>query len=282
MADYPALPLWTDRYFADTRHLSRDEHGAYLLLLMEAWRRPRCSLPDDDVLLARLTCSTPDEWAALKSTVMAFWSLDGRSKEWTQKALSKERDFLSNQRKSQKGRIAKRWNNKEKADTGAIPERYPADTPTPTPTVSTDTFANAKASAVEVKTEPPPTAKPVTKKEQGGGSAEDRFWAMAGPAGDRGIARSTLAQLARVLNGDFERGVGIVTDAMAAKGPRPYLAKIIQNLKAEATPSLPLASPDVPQWAAEARGQGYPVQREGRYWRMAGALYDDGGEQVGN
>lgn len=91
-----------------------------------------------------------------------------------------------------------------------------------------------------------------------------------------------MGQLAKALNGDFGRGVGIVTDAMAAKGPRPYLAKIIRNLKAEASPSLPLASPDVPQWVSEARAQGYPAQREGRYWRMAGALYDDGGEQVGN
>ncbi|MEO9230902.1 MAG: DUF1376 domain-containing protein [Devosia sp.] len=136
MADYPALPLWTDKYFADTRHLTRDQHGAYLLLLMEAWRRPTCSLPDDDSLLARLTCSSPDEWASLKPTVMAFWNLDGRSKTWTQKALSKEREFLSNQRKSQKSRIAKRWNKTEKTDTGSIPDRYPVDTPTPTPTLT--------------------------------------------------------------------------------------------------------------------------------------------------
>ena len=54
MAEFPALALWTDAYLADTRHLSTLEHGAYLLLMMEAWRRPHCDLPDDDRVLARL------------------------------------------------------------------------------------------------------------------------------------------------------------------------------------------------------------------------------------
>jgi uncharacterized protein YdaU (DUF1376 family) len=134
MADYPALPLWTDKYFADTRHLSRDQHGAYLLLLMEAWRRPSCSLPDNDVLLARLTCSTMEEWMDLKPVVMAFWRIDGRSKEWTQKALSKEREFLVKQSKSQRDRAAKRWKETTKADAGKMPDECPPDAPTPTPT----------------------------------------------------------------------------------------------------------------------------------------------------
>jgi hypothetical protein len=43
MAEFPALPLWTDAYLGDTRHLSQSEHGAYLLLLITAWRTPNCS-----------------------------------------------------------------------------------------------------------------------------------------------------------------------------------------------------------------------------------------------
>lgn len=90
MAEFPALPLWTDAYLADTRHLTTHEHGAYLLLLMEAWRHPDCSLPDNDRVLARLTCMNPGRWARCKDTVLAFFELgdDGR---WRQKRLTKER-----------------------------------------------------------------------------------------------------------------------------------------------------------------------------------------------
>ena len=62
MAEFPHLPLFTDAYLADTRHLTTEEHGAYLLLMMEAWRRPECSLPDDDRLLARLCGLSIERW----------------------------------------------------------------------------------------------------------------------------------------------------------------------------------------------------------------------------
>lgn len=39
MAEFPALPLWTDAYLADTAHLSYEEHGLYFHILMTMWRR---------------------------------------------------------------------------------------------------------------------------------------------------------------------------------------------------------------------------------------------------
>lgn len=85
MAEFPALPLFTDAYLADTRHLNTEEHGAYLLLMMEAWRRPECSLPDDDRLLARLAGLPLDRWQEVRPVVMQFWRRDGRRKTWTQR-----------------------------------------------------------------------------------------------------------------------------------------------------------------------------------------------------
>lgn len=120
MAEFPALPLWTDAYLADTRHLSTAQHGAYLLLLMEAWRRPRKTLPDDDALLAKLVSATADEWAALKPVVMAFWKRDGRSKEWGQKRLKIEAEYLATRRAMQRDRAAKRWNSEKKQDAVAM------------------------------------------------------------------------------------------------------------------------------------------------------------------
>lgn len=90
MAEFPALPLWTDAYIADTQHLTNEEHGAYLRLLMFAWRTPNCSLPDDDKRLAIMIGVTPKKWATIKQTVMQFWTLkDG---QWTQKKLGAERE----------------------------------------------------------------------------------------------------------------------------------------------------------------------------------------------
>lgn len=135
MAEFPAMPWWTDRYLADTRHLDRAQHGSYMLLLMEAWRRPRCSLPDDDAILARLAGCTEDEWRAEKAVVMTFWTLDRRRKEWVQKGQLKERAFVENKRQSQRDKARKRWDNEKKGDAPAMPKPCPDDAPTPTPTV---------------------------------------------------------------------------------------------------------------------------------------------------
>lgn len=73
MAEHPALPLWTDAYIGDTAHLSLEQHGAYLKLLMFAWRRRDCALPDDDRQLANVVGVSTRQWRKLKPVVMAFW-----------------------------------------------------------------------------------------------------------------------------------------------------------------------------------------------------------------
>jgi uncharacterized protein YdaU (DUF1376 family) len=93
MSEFAFLPLSTDAYLADTRHLSAQQHGAYLLLLMMAWRMPNCHLPDDDGKLAKWACVDRRTWLRIKPIVMDFWTLgpDG----WAQKRLSKEREYVS-------------------------------------------------------------------------------------------------------------------------------------------------------------------------------------------
>lgn len=148
MADFPAMPLWTDAYLADTRHLSQAEHGAYLLLLMEAWRRPRCCLPDDDKLLARLSGSpSVDEWLALKPAVMAFWNLDARASEWTQKRMMREREFVEKNRRQKRDAARKSWQKRKKADAVAS-EPHVQPTPTPTP-LNESTNVDSAATAAE-------------------------------------------------------------------------------------------------------------------------------------
>jgi uncharacterized protein YdaU (DUF1376 family) len=155
MAELPFLPLATDAYLADTRHLSTLEHGAYLLLLMEAWRRPHCNLPDDDLLLARLSGLPVVEWLEIKPTIMAFWSLDGRSKTWTQKRLSKERSRALSVSTIRRDAATKRWKATAKPDANAMQtgmqKPCKTDAPTPTPTIEKEPDGSSSVRAATPK-----------------------------------------------------------------------------------------------------------------------------------
>jgi len=143
--------------------------------------------------------------------------------------------------------------------------------------------ADASLPSIASSTTTPQPAVPLSGEASSWtGSAEERFWVLAATAEAKGIARSQLGQLANQLGGDFDRALGIVVDAMAARGPRAYLARIITNIRSETAGPVAVVDPDTPTWVTEARSQGYPVELEDGRWRMAGALYDDAGEQVGN
>lgn len=108
MAEFPALPLWTDAYLGDTAHLTNEEHGVYLRLLMFAWRAPTCSLPDDDRRLAIMTGLSEKKWRAIKPTIQAFWDIENGA--WTQKRLTKERDYVRVKSGKSRDAALARWN----------------------------------------------------------------------------------------------------------------------------------------------------------------------------
>lgn len=125
MAEFPALQLWTDAYLGDTAHLTTIEHGAYLLLLMTAWRTSDCSLPDDDKMLARYCRMTAAQWARIKPLMLTFWQVqNGR---WRQRRLTDEYNAVRQKREAaaingklsalkRKGRHA---TERERSDNGA-------------------------------------------------------------------------------------------------------------------------------------------------------------------
>jgi|DEB0MinimDraft_3_1074331.scaffolds.fasta_scaffold15366_4 uncharacterized protein YdaU (DUF1376 family) len=99
MAQFPNMPLWTDAYLGDTRHLSLEEHGAYLILLMCAWRSKDCNLPADDKKLAQMVGVGPKKWAKLKTSILEFF--DEKNGQLTQKRLLKERFWVEEKRNQQ-------------------------------------------------------------------------------------------------------------------------------------------------------------------------------------
>lgn len=134
MAEFPALPLFTDAYLADTIHLTAAQHGAYILLLMAAWRTKECALPNDDEFLARMTRMDKRTWAANKGAVLAFWSL-GSDGKLRQGRLSDERNFVeAKRRKQSQAGQASALKRKGRESTDVQPEANQNPTPTPTPT----------------------------------------------------------------------------------------------------------------------------------------------------
>jgi uncharacterized protein YdaU (DUF1376 family) len=111
-----ALPLFGDAYLADTRHLSLEEHGAYLMLLLVAWRTEDCCLPNDDGRIARILGVSPAKWRKLKPSIMPFWSLE--SGHWIQKRLSKERTFVEEKRAKNKASADARWHGQDDENKG--------------------------------------------------------------------------------------------------------------------------------------------------------------------
>lgn len=72
----PFMQLYVGDYLRDTRHLTAEQHGAYLLLLMAMWNADG-TLPNDHKKLARLASCTPTRWSKISADVMAFFEVDG-------------------------------------------------------------------------------------------------------------------------------------------------------------------------------------------------------------
>jgi uncharacterized protein YdaU (DUF1376 family) len=132
MAEFPAMPLWTDAYLGDTTHLTTIEHGAYLLLLMIAWRGDG-SLPVESKILARYAKVTMGQWRRMETTLRAFFEVEnGRL---IQKRLRDEFNVVRQRRESQaaNGR-ASALKRKGRHSTKREPNVNQLSTPTPTPT----------------------------------------------------------------------------------------------------------------------------------------------------
>ena len=170
MALYPALPLFTDAYLADTRHLTTEEHGAYLLLLMCAWRSSGCELTDDDKTLARIAGLSPTRWRRLKPALVQFF--DTSAGVWRQKKLQAVyRDVAS--RVARNKANGSRGGRARAAKVADQPEKKGADGPG---TSSSENVATAQANtqapnqATKAKTKSkgkqPPAAVPKNSQEE--------------------------------------------------------------------------------------------------------------------
>ncbi len=68
------MPLYIGDYLRDTGHLTTEEHGAYMLLIMQAWTREGV-LPCDVERLRMLARLDIKAWKRSKDTLLAFFTL---------------------------------------------------------------------------------------------------------------------------------------------------------------------------------------------------------------
>lgn len=88
MSARPYMQLYISDYFGDTAHLTTEQHGAYLLILMGMWKAGGYLL-NDPSLLGALAKVEPRRWPAVARIIMPFFTVlaDGTI---TQKRLEKE------------------------------------------------------------------------------------------------------------------------------------------------------------------------------------------------
>jgi uncharacterized protein YdaU (DUF1376 family) len=70
------MPFYMADYLRKTMHLSREQHGAYLLLIMAAWDGGG-RLRNDPLLLAGIVKASASEWRRLAPILMPFFAVDG-------------------------------------------------------------------------------------------------------------------------------------------------------------------------------------------------------------
>lgn len=83
MKKRPWMPLYVSDYMADTAHLSVEEHGAYLLLIMNYWHNG--GLPNDEDKLRRIAKMTARQWARSAETLKSFFQ-----SHWKHKRIDAE------------------------------------------------------------------------------------------------------------------------------------------------------------------------------------------------
>lgn len=80
------MPLYVADYLSSTTRLTTEQHGAYLLLIIDYWKNGR--LPDDDSILASITRLTVDAWAKHRGVLEGFFEVSNG--EWIHSRIEKE------------------------------------------------------------------------------------------------------------------------------------------------------------------------------------------------
>jgi uncharacterized protein YdaU (DUF1376 family) len=141
MSKHLWMPLDIDAYLGDTTHLSRSQHGAYLLLIMRYWK-DRC-LPADERLIASYAHMTAEEWEADRPILAAFFE-DGWRHRRIDAELAKADEITNKRRTAAQQRHSTSNANAEQMDSNSSYTRVPPKPRTNPSSLRSDGSASAK------------------------------------------------------------------------------------------------------------------------------------------
>ena len=133
------MPLYIGDYLADTARLTTEQHGAYLLLIMDYWRSGK--LPDNDQVLAQICKLTPDAWSNAKAMLATYFTIENGF--WIHRRIESEIIAANENKDKRHQRAVKgaqaRWKKpQENSLSNAIstPQAILVECPSPSPSPS--------------------------------------------------------------------------------------------------------------------------------------------------
>lgn len=161
------MPLYIGDYLASTSRLTTEQHGAYLLLIMDYWKNG--PPPDDDAILSQICRMNANAWSNASSTIRAFFKqcnghlVHSRIDREIATAKDKKDAFVAKARDAAKVRWDKHASSTSQALLGSCPSPSPLPTPSESTSQSTSESPDSKSTP---KSKPLQPASPVARKKQ--------------------------------------------------------------------------------------------------------------------
>ena len=156
------MPWYVADYLADTSHLNTEQHGAYCLMLMAAWKRGGY-LPHDESQLTSICRLSPAKWKSHRSVLLGFFE-DTSTSYAHKRVLSeymKANDLSEKKAIAGAGGAAKRWGSHAKSDGIPIADAI------------ADPLANASQTDAPARVFlPSPLPSQIPKEKYSGGAAD--------------------------------------------------------------------------------------------------------------
>jgi len=108
------IPFFPDAYLRDNYRLTLEQHGLFLVMLMEAWTKPECMLPGDDESLAAIAQIPVARFRKICGPVLSQWTRDG-DKIFSRR-LVKERRYVDERASKRRDAANARWSSKSNAN----------------------------------------------------------------------------------------------------------------------------------------------------------------------